>query len=431
MEKNLDLSFDIAFSKEILRSEKRRATILVFIFLIGACLFLIQPILFPDIYEKIYATGFPLWLPPFYLLLIAAYAFSLRLYFQHSLQFDHGINPIVRYGSVVFESSIPTFAIFFLGSSAQDSIDALNTSPSFVYFLFIILSTLKLEERMSILAGIASSIQYILLFLYFQTFTIHVTPMSLIQNESIFYGKAFILLGSGFVAGFVSRQIKRAVANSYRHESDKNQIRNLFGQHVSPEVVNQLLEQKDEWHGELRHVCMMFFDIRNFTQFSENQSPIQLIKFLNTVFTTAIQCVNSNGGIINKFLGDGFMAVFGAPVSDGKDVLNAVNAARQIRKTLNQMITDKQIPVIGFGMGLHSGSAVTGNVGSEERKEYTIIGDVVNLASRIEQLNKDYGTEILVSEDVYQEVPSNKDNFIFLGETKIKGKSSLVKIYNI
>ena len=430
MAEELDQNFENAFAREILRSEVRRASILVFIFVVGAFAFLLQPIFFPAIYKLIYTSGFPIWLPPTYFVLISIYGIFLRIYFKKQIKDRKGINPIVRFGSALLESTIPTLAILVLGSSAHHSLEALDSPPSFVYFLFIILSTLRLEIRMSIFSGVVSSIQYISLFLYFKTFAFNTVPISLVENDAIYYAKAGIILGSGIVAGFVTRQIKLAVSNSFRHEVDKNQIRALFGQHVSPEVVNQLLEQKDDWEGEIRHVCMMFFDIRNFTQFSESQTPGELIRFLNTVFTSSIECVNANGGIINKFLGDGFMAVFGAPVSDGRDVLNAVLAAEKIKITLHELITDGKLPKIGFGMGLHAGNAVTGNVGSSERKEYTIIGDVVNLASRIEQLNKEFKTEILVSEEVYNQSPAHKERFHFLGDVKIKGKTLPVKIFN-
>jgi adenylate cyclase len=429
MTEDVNQSFENAFSKEILRSEMRRATALIFIFIIGACAFLLQPILFPAIFSLIYSSGFPIWLPPFYFLFIASYGFLLRLYFKKTMKHGGGINSAVRYGSALFESTIPTLAIFVLGFSSHHSLEALDTPPSFVYFIFIILSTLRLEERMSIFSATASSIQYICLFLYFKTFAFNTLPVTLIENDSLFYAKAAIMFSSGFVAGYVTRQIKIAVSSSFRHELDKNQIRALFGQHVSPEVVNQLLEQKDDWEGEVRHVCMLFFDIRNFTQFSETQSPNELIQFLNTIFTSAIECINSNGGIINKFLGDGFMAVFGAPVSDGRDVLNAVQAAEKIKITLHELMKAGKLPNIDFGMGLHSGNAVTGNVGSNERKEYTIIGDVVNLASRIEQLNKEFNTEILVSDEVFQQAFAQSDRFHLLGDVKVKGKSQPVKIY--
>jgi adenylate cyclase len=142
-------------------------------------------------------------------------------------------------------------------------------------------------------------------------------------------------------------------------------------------------------------------DIRDFTRFSEERRPEEVIDYLNVLYSRFIEIVGRHNGIINKFLGDGFMAVFGAPVSDGRDVSNAVHAALEILDCVEEMNRKGEIAPTRIGMGLHAGSAVTGNVGSDERKEYTIIGDTVNLASRIEQLNKEYGSSLLVTDAVY------------------------------
>ncbi|WP_411821277.1 adenylate/guanylate cyclase domain-containing protein [Leptospira sp. 'Mane'] len=424
-------SFEDSFSHEILQSEVRRATALVFIFFTGALTFLFLPFLFPVLFSYFRSTGFPTWAPPSYFIFNALYGLALRYYFLYSIRENRKLNRWVRYGTAFYESTIPTIAILFLGEYYHYSVESLNTPPSYAYFFFIILATLRLEERMAIFAGLVSSTQYILLFLYFQTFNIYTSAIERMDAEVFYLAKSVILFGSGLIAAFVTRQIKRAFRKSFQSEIDKNQIRALFGQHVSPQVVNQLLAQKEDWEGELKHVCMMFFDIRNFTEFSETQTPSQLIRFLNIVFSHTIEAVNRNGGIINKFLGDGFMAVFGAPVSAGKDVENGFSAAMEIRSVIHKLIEEGTLPKIGIGIGLHCGEAVTGNVGSNERKEYTIIGDVVNLASRIEQLNKQFQTEILVSEDVFSLMGERKNEFRFLGDTQVKGKSTSVKIYTI
>jgi adenylate cyclase len=142
-----------------------------------------------------------------------------------------------------------------------------------------------------------------------------------------------------------------------------------------------------------------------------------------------IDSINRHNGIINKFLGDGFMAVFGAPISTGEDVKNAVNASLEIVNTLEKMIQKGDIPATGIGIGLHCGDAVTGNVGSADRREYTIIGDVVNLASRIEQLNKSYGSRILVSEDVRQKI--SDFNCEEIGQVTVKGRQAPVRIFKL
>jgi adenylate cyclase len=203
----------------------------------------------------------------------------------------------------------------------------------------------------------------------------------------------------------------------------------IFGQHVSPEVVDKLLNQNVEIESEIKHVCVMFLDIRNFTSFSEDKSPVEVVNFLNTLFEFMIQIVNQNNGIINKFLGDGFMAVFGAPLSNGKDCVNAVQASKEILEKVKEFNQAKKIPPTKIGIGLHSGDAVTGNVGSDLRKEYTVIGDVVNLASRIEQLTKQYGEQILISEDVLQK--ANVFDYREIDTVRVKGRMNPVKIYSL
>jgi adenylate cyclase len=216
-----------------------------------------------------------------------------------------------------------------------------------------------------------------------------------------------------------------------RTAEEKNRIIGMFGQHVSPAVVNKLLDQKGELDSETRYVCMMFLDIRNFTKFAESRQPEEVVSYLNTLFDFMIEIINMNKGIINKFLGDGFMAVFGAPISDGEDCRNAVQAARGILERLRHDISAGIIPETGVGIGIHAGMAVTGHVGSHLRKEYTIIGDVVNLASRIEQLNKKYNSTLLVSEEVWRSIEKSSYATEDLGTVDIRGHSGTVHIYRL
>ncbi len=176
-----------------------------------------------------------------------------------------------------------------------------------------------------------------------------------------------------------------------------------MGSTFSPAVMEKLLNQKTDLENEVRHVTVMFLDIRNFTTFSESRSPDEVISYLNKLFSFMVDTVNAHQGIINKFLGDGFMAVFGAPLEDGRSEFNALTAAREISDRLRLALTEG-LESTKIGIGLHSGQAVTGNVGSTQRQEYTIIGDVVNLASRIESQTKTFGAEILVSKEVWDAV---------------------------
>ena len=174
----------------------------------------------------------------------------------------------------------------------------------------------------------------------------------------------------------------------------------------------------------------MFLDIRQFTPFVEQHQPEEVVAYLNTLFSFMIDIVQSHQGVINQFLGDGFMATFGAPVSAENSSQQATEAAQEIIDKINIEYHQGNIPKTRIGIGLHYDEAVTGNIGSAVRKQYSITGKVVIMASRIEQLNKKYGTSLLISREVYNQLDKNTQNkFAWLKATKIKGSEKLVSLY--
>jgi adenylate cyclase len=240
-----------------------------------------------------------------------------------------------------------------------------------------------------------------------------------------------IMLLTAVAAGLVALQIRKQIVNSIRALEAQQQVQDTFGKYVSPEVAEHLLQQNIELGGEDRHVCVMFLDIRDFTRFTEHHKPEEVVRYLNGLFDFMVEAVNRRQGIVNKFLGDGFMAVFGAPLSDGRDSLNAVAAACDILDRLERLNQEPGAVPTRIGIGLHSGDAVAGIVGSARRKEYTIIGDTVNVASRIEQLNKQFQSQLLISEAVYQEIGGNVPEAVALGEVTVKGKEEPVRVYKL
>ena len=174
---------------------------------------------------------------------------------------------------------------------------------------------------------------------------------------------------------------------------------NLFGQHVSPQVVERLLAIGAAELSEMRRVCVMFVDIRGFTAAARSRTPAEVVARLDAVFEILVDIVDRHNGIVNKFLGDGLLAIFGAPIDDPLEAANAVAAAREMLSAVDASNAGNAWP-IRLGIGIHIGQAVAGTVGSPRRKEYTVIGDTVNLASRLESLNKEVGSELLVSDAV-------------------------------
>jgi adenylate cyclase len=177
-------------------------------------------------------------------------------------------------------------------------------------------------------------------------------------------------------------------------------------------------------------VCVLVLDIRNFTSFAETASPDAVVGYLNRLWASCVEVVNRNHGIVNKFLGDGFMAVFGAPLVVGNSSANAVRAARQILEEVEHSVAAGEIPPTQLGLGLHAGEALVGNIGSSQRREYTVIGDVVNVAFRIEQLNKEFGSTLLISESV-QQATGAAASTIEPASLQIRGRQSAIKVFKL
>lgn len=162
----------------------------------------------------------------------------------------------------------------------------------------------------------------------------------------------------------------------------------------------------------------MFLDIRDFTAFARQRPPREVVDYLNRTFAFMIEAVERHHGIINKFLGDGFMAIFGAPLASAD--ADAVAAAREILAEIDaQAAAGGQPPRVGIG--IHAGPAVTGNIGSPRRKEFTAIGDTVNLAGRLEQLNKEHGSRLLVSDAVARALGPSLGPAVVIGSVAVKG----------
>ena len=226
-------------------------------------------------------------------------------------------------------------------------------------------------------------------------------------------------------------------ANLYLEErnrldlEDRARVLNMFGQQVSQEIVDELLTESSETRSKRKFVCIMFLDIRDFTPKMEGRQPEEIIAYQNDVFGFMIEIINKHFGIINQFLGDGYMATFGAPLSTGHDCDNAIKAALEIINTANDKSSDGSIPETKIGIGLHAGEVVTGNVGTSIRKQYSITGNTVILASRIEKLNKEYKTQLLASEEVIQNSSGSDFNAENLGKVQIKGREKPVTLYKL
>ena len=216
---------------------------------------------------------------------------------------------------------------------------------------------------------------------------------------------------------------------------EKRQVKKLFSRYVSKDVYDQLVAnpQLAALGGARRHMTVLFSDIRGFTTLSEKGTPEDVVKQLNELFTRLVAVVFDHRGTVDKFVGDMIMALYGAPLDDEDHAEHAVQTALAMISTLEQMneqwARDGR-PQLGIGVGINTGDMIAGNVGSESIMSYTVIGDAVNLGARLESLNKDYGTRIIISQATRERLKGRYDIHP-LGDVIVKGKSLPVAIFEV
>ena len=214
---------------------------------------------------------------------------------------------------------------------------------------------------------------------------------------------------------------------------ERDRLRETFGRYVTRQVADHLMKGNVALGGELVPVTVLFSDIRSFTSISEKMEPRALLDFLNEYFSGMVESVMQHHGVVDKFIGDAIMAVFGAPVPQPDDPLHAVMAALEMRARLvkiNETFVARGLPEVRTGIGLHSGQVVAGNMGHAERMEYTVIGDAVNLASRLEGMTKELKCDVILSEDLYRQVESHVEAEP-LQKIKVKGRDQEVMVYRL
>ena len=424
--------FENEFAVESLKSDQLRVTILIGAITSSLLLVVFLTRFFYDEFQAAFHGRFERFLVAVSIIFGAnvIYLLGERFVLGRLIKKQQRPSAILKYLSAFVETSIPT-AGMMVGSTFLGPIYTLFTPAPFIYPLFISLSALRLNVRLCIFTGAVAGVEYALLAIYFIKKSAGASFEPILTGVPHHLFKGFLLFLMGVVIGLVTRQIRKRILNSFSAVAERNRISRTFGEYVSPEVMSKLLDLKPDLRSENKNVCVMFLDIRNFTGFAEKRTPEEVVQYLESLFEFMIEIVNRHHGIINKFLGDGFMAVFGAPLSDGKDCANAVDAAEEILARVQDEVNAGTILPTTVGIGLHAGEAVTGSIGSALRREYTVIGDVVNLAARIEKLNKEFHSQLLISEMVWQAVNEGARKAVPMGAVQVKGREQSIQVYQI
>jgi adenylate cyclase len=214
---------------------------------------------------------------------------------------------------------------------------------------------------------------------------------------------------------------------------ERDKVKTLFSKFHGSTIAEDLMNKKIGIGGSNKEVTVFFSDIRGFTNFSESRTPEEVVEMLNEYFGIMVRIIQQNHGIVDKFIGDAIMAVWGAPKGSGRDPFNTVKACLEMRKgleELNRKRIAKGTPPIMIGMGVHTGRAISGTIGSDERMEYTVIGDAVNMASRIESSTKAFGVDLLVSESTAHLI-EGEFALDLAGSAEVKGKAQPLKLYRV
>ncbi|MBV8794876.1 MAG: adenylate/guanylate cyclase domain-containing protein [Hyphomicrobiales bacterium] len=422
-----DTTFQSLLNREILLSERRRMLILAALQAFILVLILLAATFVPGFVRSIYHDRLPVRAAAAVFSAFIAYelfaASLLTIFIRRGRNF-----PVFgRYVNALIETSFPTVLLYLLAGYLFAPA-VFGTWTALLYFLFIILSTLRLDFKLSAFTGAVAAVQLFALAMV----TLHLEWRSEDPDFSIGYHltRSAVLLAAGLLAGYVGMTIKSHFRRALAAASARDEVTNLFGQHVSPQVVERLIAIGAAELSEMRRVCVMFVDIRSFTAAARTRTPAEVVARLDAVFEILVDVVDRHNGIVNKFLGDGLLAIFGAPIDDPLEAANAIAAAREMLSAIEASNAGDPWP-IRLGIGIHVGQAVAGTVGSPRRKEYTVIGDTVNLASRLESLNKEVGSQLVVSDAVREAAGDAVGEVLPLGALPVRGYAEPVTVWRL
>ncbi|MDH3376994.1 MAG: adenylate/guanylate cyclase domain-containing protein [Gammaproteobacteria bacterium] len=312
-------------------------------------------------------------------------------------------------------------------------------APTLLYvFIFIAIRALRFDPRFVVATGLSAATGWGLMMLY----VVFSDPVDrMITRDYVEYMTSnSVLIGAEFdkiisiliVTGVLALALTRARKLLFESVVEGSAARDLL-RFVPEQVARQVIRSEEgaiTGKGEMNEATIMFTDIENFTAISETLTPEQLIEALNEYFSLISKPIDKYGGVISQFQGDAVLATFNVPIADVNHASNAVKAALGIQQVLENRLFGDDIP-FNTRIGINSGSVVGGLVGSGDRVAYTVHGDDVNLTSRLEQLNKEFGTRIIVSEQTRALIEPGKFDFRALGEVAVRGRQRPVRIYTL
>jgi len=300
-----------------------------------------------------------------------------------------------------------------------------SSSTSYLYMLAIGVTALRLDPRLTAYATILGVVEQaaVYLYAYHLPAMAGLVPMPRLQQELVFRLAVLALMGG--LGMFLSASLRREIARS----ADEERLRTVFGRYVDRRILSRVLRGDLRLAPERREITVVFVDIRGFTTLSENRDPAEVFRLLSGTLDAFSQVIQAQGGIVNKYLGDGLLAFFGAPEEQKDHARRAARAALKIVEEASRRAQDGRFPGLRVGVGIHTGEAMVGDLGGE-RREFTAIGDTVNVAARVEEANKTFGTSILATGSAFERIGDGADGRRFAAVT-LRGRSTPIDLWEV
>jgi adenylate cyclase len=368
---------------------------------------------------------------------------SLFIYFIRKGKFFQTIG----YASISVDAFFLIFLPYnwYLAVGFYESVPStylLKTSLPSIAFVFVCVSALAIRPFYPIIVAIIfNSIWGFFFYVVFQDPRTEFTE-SFLDNfftakiiPTYYITLSLSITSVALIVAFITHSYRRSIKEAVGFEIQNSQMSRYF----SPGILKEIKDDESIFQAKTTPVVVMFVDIRGFTTLSESMNAEQVVQFLREYHSMMVEIIYSEEGTIDKFLGDGIMVSFGTPTPGTKDATHAINCAIKMRIALdewNQARISKGYSPVNQGIGIHFGSVVSGNIGSEDRLEYTVIGDTVNVASRIEGLCKEYKVDLLVSKQLVEKYREENPNpsstrFESMGDATIRGKKEKIELYRI
>ncbi len=413
------------FNSELIKTEKRRLDVFIAFLIVASVVAVIFQVEHLDILRDTFTNPASYPLIMFFAFVMMGLFFLGKKYVIWIEKKGLKLSRWYFYYTVLMEVALPSIWLVMESSMEKTSI-FLDSPITFIYFVLIIVSSLHLDFWISVLMGILVSI-------FISWYTLWVTDAYPIQFHLplvVYQIRSFMFLMAGICAGFVAHELKKRMRSTYDQIQEKENIEGLFNQQISKEMVG-VLKQESDYTAKME-VTVMFLDIRDFTQRVQHLSPDEVNKFQNAFFAPVIEIINNSKGTVNQIMGDGIMATFGAPVTDRTHYFCAWMAVKNILAFLEEFKKDyPQYESIDIGLGLHCGEVFIGNIGTESRKQLSVSGTPVIIASRIEQLNKDLNTRVLVSRVFFDLIKEEVQDFKAIGHVKMKGLDEEIEVVQV